>query len=252
MQIYLDTANIGEVREMARLGIIRGVTTNPTLMAKESGASYKETVQELCHLVQGHISAEVISLTADEMVSEALAIAEWSPNAVVKIPLIAEGLAAMSKISTSRLLPATTCSECKWLGDCEESPAGKPAGSLPAIRTNATLTFSTNQALLAAEAGASYVSPFVGRLDDIGEDGMAMVAEIVEIFDYYGLETEVIAASIRHPLHITQAARAGAHIATVPYAVLKKAISHPLTDIGVERFLSDWKKANLGGAAGTP
>lgn len=244
MQIYLDTANIDEVREMARLGVIRGVTTNPSLMAKESGATYKDTVQELCSLVHGHISAEVISLKADEMVEEAMAIAEWSPNAVVKVPLLPEGLAAISMIAKRQLRPQTTCRDCRWQEGCEESYAGSE-GQAPTMRTNATLAFSTNQALLAAEAGATYVSPFVGRLDDIGHDGMAMVAEIVDIFDYYGLETQVIAASIRHPLHVTEAAKAGAHIATVPYAVLKKSMRHPLTDLGIERFLADWKKANL-------
>ncbi|MCL5256990.1 MAG: transaldolase family protein [Chloroflexi bacterium] len=244
MQIYLDTANIEEVREMARLGVIRGVTTNPSLMAKESGATYKDTVQELCNLVHGHISAEVISLKAEEMVKEAMVIAEWSPNAVVKVPLLPEGLAAISMISRKELQPETTCRDCRWQDGCEKSLAAS-GGEPPLVRTNATLAFSTNQALLAAEAGATYVSPFVGRLDDIGHDGMAMVAEIVSIFDYYGIETQVIAASIRHALHITQAANAGAHIATVPYAVLKKSMSHPLTDLGVERFLADWKKANL-------
>lgn len=210
MKLYIDTANVDEIREMASWGVLSGVTTNPTLVAKE-GRDFIQTLKEILAIVDGPVSAEVISTEAQQMVEEGLRYAELSPNVVIKLPLTAEGLKATSQFARRN------------------------------IATNLTLVFSANQALLAARAGASYVSPFVGRLDDIGHDGLALVAEIAEIFGLHGIETEIIAASIRHPLHVTEAARAGAHIATVPYRVLQQMLTHPLTDSGLARFLSDWK-----------
>ncbi|MCR4426233.1 MAG: fructose-6-phosphate aldolase [Firmicutes bacterium] len=212
MKLFIDSANLDEVREAAEMGIICGVTTNPSLVAKE-GRDFRQVVSEICRIVDGPVSAEVLSQDVAGMVSEAIEIAAWSPNIVIKIPVTPEGLKATKQLSAK------------------------------GIRTNLTLAFSTNQALLAARAGATYVSPFVGRLDDVGAEGMDVVSEIVEVFDTHGIETEVIAASIRHPRHVTQAALAGAHIATVPYKVLMQMVKHPLTDAGVARFLSDWEKA---------
>jgi transaldolase len=242
MQIFLDTASVEEIKQAAKLGIISGVTTNPSLMAKEKGADYKTTVQEICSILGSCISAEVLSLKAEEMVEEAKRIATWSPHVVVKVPMTPEGIAAISVLSTPGSHPGVVCDGCQWKEGCEEADLTE-SEDLDIIQTNCTLVFSPNQALFAALAGATYVSPFVGRLDDVGEDGMAMVADTVDIFDTYGLETQIIAASIRHPLHITAAAKAGAHIATVPYKVLMQSMKHPLTDIGIERFLSDWKKS---------
>jgi transaldolase len=212
LKLFIDSANLDEVREAAEMGIICGVTTNPSLVAKE-GRDFRQVVSEICRIVDGPVSAEVLSQDVAGMVSEAIEIAAWSPNIVIKIPVTPEGLKATKQLSAK------------------------------GIRTNLTLAFSTNQALLAARAGATYVSPFVGRLDDVGAEGMDVVSEIVEVFDTHGIETEVIAASIRHPRHVTQAALAGAHIATVPYKVLMQMVKHPLTDAGVARFLSDWEKA---------
>ncbi|MBO8127920.1 MAG: fructose-6-phosphate aldolase [Peptococcaceae bacterium] len=211
MKLFLDTANVDEIREAASLGVISGVTTNPSLIAKE-GRNFTDVVKEITSIVDGPVSAEVISTDAEGMIKEAEELAQIHPNVVIKIPMIGEGLKAVKVL--------------------EEK----------GVRTNVTLVFSANQALLAALAGASFVSPFVGRLDDAGHDGMQVVADIVDIFDFYGYETEVIAASIRHPLHCIQAAQAGAHIATVPYKVLQKMIKHPFTDVGLQRFLDDWKK----------
>lgn len=211
MQLFLDTANVEEIREAAALGVISGVTTNPSLIAKE-GRDFKQVVREITDIVDGPISAEVIATEAGGMVAEAEELARIHPNIVIKIPMLPEGLKAVSRL--------------------------EPRG----IRTNVTLVFSANQALLAARAGASFVSPFVGRLDDAGQDGMEVVAETVEIFDIHDLETRVIAASIRHPLHVTAAARAGAHIATVPYKVLMQMSRHPLTDVGLRKFLDDWAR----------
>lgn len=212
MRIFLDTANLDEIRQAVRLGVVSGVTTNPSLMAREEGVSFKETIIEIAGLVPGPISAEVTARDASSMVAQAREIASWAPNVVVKVPIDAEGLAATAQLSRE------------------------------GVKTNLTLCFSPNQALLAALAGASYVSPFVGRLDDAGHDGMAVVADIVEIFGYYGLPTQVIAASIRHPLHVVAAAKAGAHIATVPFKVLMQMLQHPLTDVGITRFWEDWQK----------
>ena len=245
MQIFLDTAKIEEIREAVELGVISGVTTNPSLMMRAGRGDYKAVAQEICYLVQGPVSAEVTSTEAEEMVEQAKAIAQWSPHVVVKIPVTAEGLKAIHALSKLTPDPDNICQGCPWRGKCQTDPDVAHDLALTwGIRTNATLVFSANQALLAALAGASYVSPFVGRLDDAGNDGMQVVADIVEIFAAYGFETQIIAASIRHPMHIVQAALLGADIATVPYAVLMKAIKHPLTDVGIERFLADWAKVS--------
>jgi len=210
MKLFIDTANVEEIREAYALGVICGVTTNPSLIARE-GRNFAEVVREIVSIVDGPISAEAVSADAPGMVSEAVELAAIHPNIVVKIPMTAEGLKAT-----------------KILADKN-------------IRTNVTLVFSANQALLAARAGATYVSPFVGRLDDISQDGMDLVYDIMEIFDRFQLTTQVIAASIRHPIHVTAAAKAGAHIATVPYKVIMQMIKHPLTDAGVKKFLEDWE-----------
>jgi len=215
MQLFLDTASIDEVRAAARYGVISGVTTNPSLLAKEGGVSYRQRIQEIAAVIDGPISAECISRTADELVAEARELASWHPNVVVKIPIDAEGLEAIHRCSRE------------------------------GIRVNVTLIFSANQALLAALAGAAYLSPFVGRLDDVGHDGMELVRQCVEIVETHGLQARVLAASLRHPLHVTQAALAGAHIATIPPSLLPQMLKHPLTDAGIERFLDDARKAGL-------
>lgn len=243
MEIFLDTANIEEIKQAAALGILDGVTTNPSLMMQAGRGDYKAVAQEICFLVQGPVSAEVISTTADTMVEEARQIAQWSPHVVVKIPVIAEGLKAICAISDLDVDPDTLCDGCEFWGQCDtDIEEARELVKGWGVRTNATLVFSVSQALLAAKAGATYVSPFVGRLDDAGHDGMDLVGRIVEVFETYGIETQVIAASIRHPLHVEQAALAGADVATVPWAVLSKAIQHPLTDVGLQRFLADWEK----------
>ncbi len=210
MKIFIDTANTEHIKEIAALGILSGVTTNPTLIAKE-GRDFQEVIKEITGIVDGPISGEVISLKADEMVEEGREIAKMHKNMVVKIPMTDEGLKAVKILAED------------------------------GIKTNVTLVFSLNQALLAAIAGATYVSPFVGRLDDTLHDGIEVVSDIRDVYDMYGFETEIISASIRHPSHLADSARAGAHIATVPYAVLKKALTHPLTDKGIDAFLADWK-----------
>ncbi|NLU41303.1 MAG: fructose-6-phosphate aldolase [Firmicutes bacterium] len=212
MRFFLDTANIEEIRVAHSWGVISGVTTNPSLVAKE-GRVFKDVIKEICSIVDGPVSAEVIALQADAMVREARELASWADNVVIKIPMTPEGLKAVSVLSSE------------------------------GIDTNVTLVFSPTQALLAARAGASYVSPFVGRLDDISSDGIKLVADIAEIYAIHGIDTEIIAASIRHPMHVIEAAKAGAHIATVPFPVLKSMAAHPLTDKGIERFLADWKNA---------
>ncbi|RKD33526.1 fructose-6-phosphate aldolase [Thermohalobacter berrensis] len=210
MKFFIDTANVEEIREVNEWGVISGVTTNPSLIAKE-GRDFKGVIKEITDIVDGPISAEVISLDANGMVKEAEELAQIHPNIVIKIPMTKEGLKAVKILSSK------------------------------GIKTNVTLVFSANQALLAARAGATYVSPFAGRMDDIGNEGMIIIGDIVEIFDIYGIETEVIAASIRHPMHIIEAAKLGAHIATVPYKVFEKMLKHPMTDNGIEKFLNDWK-----------
>ena len=212
MKIFLDTANIDEIKEGASWGIVDGVTTNPTLIAKEK-RDFKQVVKEICEIVDGPISAEVISEDAEGMVKEARELVQIHKNIVVKIPMIVEGLKAVSTVSKE------------------------------GIKTNVTLIFSANQALLVAKAGATYVSPFLGRVDDIGSEGMELVRTIVEIFDIYGFDTEVIAASVRHPLHVVDAALAGSHIATIPMKVLQQMVKHPLTDKGIESFMKDWQGA---------
>ena len=209
MRLFLDTANIDEIREAAKLGVISGVTTNPTLMAKEHGVEYKQRVVEICEVVKGPVSAECIARDVPGIIAEAREVAGWHPEVVVKIPIDAAGLEATSKL------------------------AGE------GVKVNMTLVFSANQALLAALAGAAYVSPFVGRLDDAGHDGMEVVRDIVEMLDRYRLPSQVIAASLRHPRHVIASAKAGAHIATLPYKVLMAMLKHPLTDVGIERFLAD-------------
>ncbi|MCJ7523143.1 MAG: fructose-6-phosphate aldolase [Dehalococcoidia bacterium] len=211
MRIFLDTANIDEIRQAAKLGVVSGITTNPSLLAKEKSADMKAVIQEIASIIDGPISAEVLSLEPQAMIKEAREVSTWHPNVVVKIPMSDAGLEAISTLSKER------------------------------IKTNLTLCFSVNQALLAAIAGATYVSPFVGRLDDISHDGMELISDIIKVFDRYKMATQVIAASIRHPLHVVVAAKAGAHIATVPYKVLKQMIKHPLTDIGIARFAEDWQ-----------
>jgi len=211
MQLFLDTANVDEIREIAAWGILSGVTTNPSLIAKE-GRDFREVIGEICDIVDGPISAEVISTDRDGMISEGREKAQWHENVVIKIPMGSEGLAAVSAL--------------------------KKEG----IRCNVTLVFSAAQGYAAALAGAYFVSPFVGRLDDIGTPGMQVVSDLAEIYDLHGFPTRIIAASIRHPQHVEQAALAGAHIATVPTAVVRKLVKHPLTDIGLEKFLADWNK----------
>ncbi|OJE13521.1 fructose-6-phosphate aldolase [Bacillus cereus] len=211
MKFFIDTANINEIKEANALGVLAGVTTNPSLVAKE-GVDFHERIREICNVVEGPVSAEVISLEADKMIEEGKELAKIAPNVVVKVPMTTEGLKAVKVFSD--------------LG----------------IRTNVTLVFSAVQALLAARAGATYVSPFLGRLDDIGHNGMDLIRQIAEIFAIHGIETEIIAASVRHSVHVTDAALNGAHIATIPANVIASLVKHPLTDQGIEKFLADWEK----------
>ncbi len=212
MHIFLDTANIDQIRQAARLGIISGVTTNPSLLSKEATSDYETVTKKICSIVSGPVSVEVLSEDAESMIEEARAKASWAPNVNIKIPITADGLRATSTLSKED------------------------------INVNMTLCFSANQALLGALAGATYVSIFVGRLDDAGHDGMQVVQDTVDILDNYPeLDAQVIAASIRHTMHCTRAALIGADIATVPYNVLMQMIQHPLTDVGIKRFLADWK-----------
>lgn len=212
MHLFLDTANLDEIREIAAWGVLDGITTNPSLIGKEKH-DFKKLVQEICKIVKGPVSAEVVATEAEGMITEGREIATWAPNVIVKVPLTPAGLQACSTLSKE------------------------------GIKVNVTLCFSTNQALLAARAGAYFVSPFVGRLDDINQDGSALIEEIAHMFAVHDLETKVLAASIRTPVHVTQAALSGADIATMPYKVFKQLVSHPLTDKGVESFLADWAKA---------
>lgn len=211
MQFFIDTANLGEIRAAMDMGLVDGVTTNPTLMSRETG-NWREIAGEICRLVPGPVSLEVVALDAEGMVREARDLIAFGPNVVVKVPMTAEGLKAV------RILKSMD------------------------IETNVTLVFSANQALLAAKAGAAYVSPFLGRLDDTGQDGMELVHQILTIYANYGFSTKIIAASVRSPMHVLDAAMAGAHIATVPYKTLTQLMEHPLTDKGIEAFLKDWEK----------
>ncbi len=211
MRLFLDTANIDQIREVAKMGIISGVTTNPTLMAKEEGVTYRDRVVEICEAIDGPVSAECTARDVDGLLTEAREIAAWHDNVVVKIPIDEMGLEATAALSKE------------------------------GIKINMTLVFSANQALLAATAGATFVSIFVGRLDDAGQEGMEVVRESVEIFDQYHLPAQILAASLRHPRHVIEAAQLGAQIATIPYGLLKAMVKHPLTDVGIEKFLADSK-----------
>jgi transaldolase len=210
MKLYIDSANLDEIRDLAWL--VDGVTTNPSLVAREK-VPFEETIARICELVDGPVSAEVMSLVADDMVREGRALARIHPNVVIKVPMTEEGMKAVQALSADK------------------------------IRTNVTLVFSANQALVAAKCGASFVSPFVGRVDDVGGGGMDMVSDILDVLQNYVFHTEVIVASVRHPRHVFEAAALGAEIATVPHAILKQLFRHPLTDAGIERFLKDWKAA---------
>ena len=211
MKIFIDTASVKEIREAQAMGILDGVTTNPSLLSKESG-NYRDILKEICGIVDGPVSAEVTASRFEEMVEEGRSLAKIDDDIVVKVPINWEGLKVIKKLSSE------------------------------GIRVNVTLIFSPTQALLAAKAGAAFVSPFIGRLDDISQEGMEVIHQIVGIFDNYDIETEILAASIRHPVHVVQAALAGADIATIPFNVLDKLLNHPLTDIGMAKFLSDWQK----------
>jgi len=213
LKIYLDTANLEEIREASRWGILAGVTTNPSLMAKEQGADFQETIRTIAELVDGPISAETVSEDADGMVKEGLEYAAWHPNVIIKVPCTTAGLEAVSRLKAE------------------------------GVRTNVTLVFNTNQALMSALAGAFVVSPFIGRLDDLSQDGMDLIGEIAAVFEQdFEIETMILSASIRHPRHIIEAALAGADIATCPLKVLKQGMRHPLTDSGIQKFLSDWRE----------
>lgn len=214
MRIFLDTANIDQIRKAAKLGIVSGVTTNPTLVSTEGAADYEALVKEICSIIDGPVSAEVTAEGVGAMIEQAKRISSWAPNVVIKVPATIGGLEVTRTLAKEN------------------------------IKVNFTLCFSLNQALLGALAGAAYVSPFVGRLDDVGHNGMELVKDIVEVFRSYEFNTQVIAASIRHPEHCVAAAKAGAHIATVPYKVLMQMINHPLTDVGVARFAADWRQVS--------
>lgn len=211
MEFFIDTANLDEINEIKDWGILSGVTTNPSLIAKEGKIDFEDVIKKITEMVPGPISAEVISLETAGMVKEARELAAIAENVVIKIPMTAEGLAAVKLLSTE------------------------------GIKTNVTLVFSASQALMAARAGATFVSPFVGRLDDIGHNGMELVRDIADIFNWYELDTQIITASIRHPQHVLEAAKSGSDIATIPYAVFKKMIKHPKTEQGIEQFLADWE-----------
>lgn len=211
MKIFIDTANVDEIKQANDLGVVKGVTTNPSLVAKE-GRDLKEVIKEICEIVDGPISCEVLSLDSEGMIKEGREFAKIHKNIVIKIPMTEEGLKAVKVLSKD------------------------------GIKTNVTLIFSASQALLASLAGATFVSPFIGRIDDISMDGYQLIDEIVTIFDVHGLDTEIIAASIRHPMHVVEAAKLGSHIATVPFKIIKQMTKHPLTDKGIEKFMADWDK----------
>ena len=215
MKFFIDTANLDEIKEAAELGILDGVTTNPSLVAKEKyDISFKDLIREICKIVPGPVSAEVVSTDVEGMMNEAHDLAKIANNVIIKIPLLKDGLKAVKRLKSE------------------------------GIKTNVTLCFSPTQALLAAKAGASFISPFIGRLDDISQEGMEVVEQIITIYKNYAYDTEVLVASIRHPLHVVQAAMLGADIVTMPFKVIDQLIKHPLTDIGLQKFLADWEKAN--------
>lgn len=211
MKFFIDTANLDEIREANEMGVLDGVTTNPSLMKKVGGTDFHAHIQKICEIVNGDVSAEVIATDYSGIVDEGRTLAALHPNVVVKVPLIADGIKAIKTLSGE------------------------------GIKTNCTLCFSPTQALVAAKAGATYISPFIGRLDDISTSGMQLIEQILQIYDNYGYETQVLAASIRHPIHVVEAAIVGAHVATIPFSVITQLIAHPLTDAGLERFLADWK-----------
>jgi len=211
MQFFLDTANLDEIKKYAAYGMVDGVTTNPSLMAKEKGISFEKRIKDILKVIKGPVSVEVIATDTKSMVREGEKFSKWGKNVVVKIPMTFEGLEAVQILSKAK------------------------------IKTNVTLVFSSSQALLAAKAGATYVSPFIGRLDDISEDGMGLIHEIMEVFNQYSFKTQVLVASVRHPRHVIDAARLGAHVCTMPADILDKLVHHPLTDNGLAKFLSDWK-----------
>lgn len=213
MKFFIDTANLDEIKEANELGLIDGVTTNPSLVAKEGSVDFKKHLAAICKIVKGDVSAEVTALDTAGMLKEGRAYAKVAPNVVVKCPLTLDGLKATRKLRSEK------------------------------IKVNVTLCFSAAQALLAAKAGATYISPFIGRIDDVGQDGMQLIRDIVQIYDNYGFATEVLAASIRHPMHIVDCALAGADVATIPFKVIQQLVKHPLTDKGLEGFLADWKKS---------
>jgi transaldolase len=213
MKFFLDTANLDEIREGAALGLVDGVTTNPSLIAKEGSVDFKQHIASICEIVRGDVSAEVTSLDVDGMLNEGREYAQIAPNVVVKCPLTRDGLKATRRLTDE------------------------------GIKVNVTLCFSAAQAILAAKAGAAYISPFLGRLDDIGHNGLTLLSEIIEIYRNYDWTTEVLAASLRHPLHVIEAARMGADVATMPFKVIEQLIKHPLTDRGLEQFLADWRKS---------
>lgn len=213
MKFFLDTANLNEIREAAALGLVDGVTTNPSLVAKEHSVDFKQHVTAICEIVTGDVSVEVTSLDTEGMLKEGREYADIAPNIVVKCPLTTDGLKATRQLTSE------------------------------GIKVNVTLCFSAAQAILAAKSGAAYISPFIGRLDDIGQNGLQLVADIVEIYKNYNWKTEVLAASIRHPIHVIEAARVGAHVATMPFKVMAQLINHPLTEKGLQQFLADWRKA---------
>ena len=213
MKFFLDTANLNEIREAASLGLIDGVTTNPSLVAKEGNVDFKQHIAAICEIVQGDVSAEVTSVDLDGMLREGREYARIAPNVVVKCPLTRDGLKATRQLTGE------------------------------GTKVNVTLCFSASQAILAAKAGAAYISPFIGRLDDIGQNGLELLAEIVEIYDNYSWKTEVLAASIRHPIHVVEAARMGVDVATMPFKVIEQLMKHPLTDKGLDQFLADWRKS---------
>ena len=215
MKFFIDTANLDEIREANELGLIDGVTTNPSLIAKEKDVNFNEHIAKICEIIKGDVSAEVTALDTEGMLKQGRELAKIAPNVVIKCPLTLDGLKA------TRIFRAE------------------------GTKVNVTLCFSAAQALLAAKAGASYISPFIGRLDDIGQNGMQLIADIIQIYDNYNFETEVLAASIRHPMHIVDAALVGAHVATLPFKVIQQLVKHPLTDKGLDSFLSDWKKGGL-------
>ncbi|HEV2913995.1 MAG TPA: fructose-6-phosphate aldolase [Pyrinomonadaceae bacterium] len=213
MKFFLDTANLNEIREGAELGLIDGVTTNPSLVAKEGNVDFKQHIAAICEIVEGDVSAEVTSLDLEGMLREGREYARIAPNVVVKCPLTRDGLKATRKLTDE------------------------------GTKVNVTLCFSAAQAILAAKAGAAYISPFIGRLDDVGQNGLELLAEIVEIYDNYDWKTQVLAASIRHPIHVVEAARMGADVATMPFKVIDQLMKHPLTDKGLDQFLADWRKS---------